>query len=333
MSKCNVCEKEFIKNVGNKKSCSEECRKEYGRIKTKKFYEEKKNGSRSTSTCITCNKDFEYHFRPERGARKFCGRSCASVFYTAKGTFDIWKNRKNPKNGFYAKCLNQNCQNQVYLTQRFIKHNLKGKVCSIDCEKEYFSQLFMGKNNPMFGRHLTIDQKEKQKSTLQKNYPGIKNAFMLAKHRTKSKAQINIFNFLSIEFPDFNFEIEKLIKNETKELFADIVSFTHKIIIEFYGDYWHCNPQKYDEKYFHAVKQMNAFDIWQSDKERIEILKKCGFFVITIWESDYNKKDWQTSLKQVLEIYEKENINALRSSVNNDSSADVKLGELLENQE
>jgi len=39
--------------------------------------------------------------------------------------------------------------------------------------------------------------------------------------------------------------------------------------------------------------------------------EKCGFFVITIWESDYNKKDWQTSLKQILEVYEKENINAL----------------------
>ena len=61
-----------------------------------------------------------------------------------------------------------------------------------------------------------------------------------------------------------------------------------KKIIEFNGDYWHCNPKKYNKNYFHQYLQMFAYEIWDKDKIRIDSIKKEGFDVLIIWESDYN---------------------------------------------
>lgn len=54
--------------------------------------------------------------------------------------------------------------------------------------------------------------------------------------------------------------------------------------------------------------------------------------MLVIWESDHKDGTWTIKLDRWLEEYAKENsINVIRPSVNNHSSADVKLGELLEN--
>jgi very-short-patch-repair endonuclease len=59
------------------------------------------------------------------------------------------------------------------------------------------------------------------------------------------------------------------------------------------------------------VKKINASDIWRLDEQRTKILENCGYFVITIWESDYNKNEWQTTLRRILEKHEKKDIDAL----------------------
>ena len=52
---------------------------------------------------------------------------------------------------------------------------------------------------------------------------------------------------------------------------------------------------------------------------------------MVVWEKQYKKESWKDLLTQWVEENAKENdTNAIRSSVNNYSSADVKLGELLE---
>lgn len=60
-------------------------------------------------------------------------------------------------------------------------------------------------------------------------------------------------------------------------------------IIEFNGDYWHCNPIKYDMDYFNMRKQMYAKDIWKYDKLKIQKAKKEGYDVLVVWENDYKK--------------------------------------------
>jgi G:T-mismatch repair DNA endonuclease (very short patch repair protein) len=328
---CISCNQEFLANANNQKLCSVECRTEFGRLKEKERYAESFASSRKESVCIVCKNKFEYHFRRERGERKFCSRSCASKYHIQNGAFENWRIRRDEKRGKQLKCINPGCKNLVYVPPRLTKAG-KGKLCSFECEKLYFSQLFKGDKNPFYGKKLTHESKVKQKETLQSQHPGITNAFSLAKKRTKTKPQIELFEYVSKKYPSLKFEIEKRLNEGIKEFYGDIVSFTHKIVIEFNGDYWHCNPTKYDSNFFHHVKKVRACDIWHQDAKRLETISSFGYRILVIWESDHKDGTWTIKLDRWLEEYAKENnINVIRPSVNNYSSADVKLGELLEN--
>lgn len=92
-----------------------------------------------------------------------------------------------------------------------------------------------------------------------------------------------------------NIDIPKKEKYIYDKLYkrAYAFDFTYKNkIIEFNGDYWHCNPSLYKEDYFNKRKQLTAKQIWEYDAIKCECAKKYGYNVLTIWESDYyNDKD------------------------------------------
>ena len=60
-------------------------------------------------------------------------------------------------------------------------------------------------------------------------------------------------------------------------------------LIEFNGDYWHCNPIKYKFDYFHQVKNMTAKEIWEYDARKKELAESYGYKVLTIWEHEYDE--------------------------------------------
>lgn len=69
----------------------------------------------------------------------------------------------------------------------------------------------------------------------------------------------------------------------------DLTNIKNNRMIEFFGDYWHCNPKKYNEDYFNKKMKKTAKEIWEHDKIRINHLKTLGFDVMIIWEHDYMK--------------------------------------------
>lgn len=76
-------------------------------------------------------------------------------------------------------------------------------------------------------------------------------------------------------------------------------------IIEFYGDHWHANPQKYKPTDLLQPQNKTAQEIWEKDAERISILKKHGYDIIIIWESDYrlnkyNYEFWENITQKIL---------------------------------
>lgn len=181
----------------------------------------------------------------------------------------------------------------------------------------------------MFGRKLAPESLQKQKATLQKNHPGITNAFFLAKHRTKSKMQKSVFEWLTSTFPQHGFAIEKVV--DTTKFYADAISMSQKLIVECHGSYWHCDPRKYDRDYFHEKKGMLASEVWACDIKRLTTFQDLGYNVFVLWEDDFKCTPWQEKLANFIEenSAKEEDIDALRPSVINYSSADVKLGELL----
>lgn len=75
--------------------------------------------------------------------------------------------------------------------------------------------------------------------------------------------------------------------------------FYNNKIIEFNGDLWHANPNKFqpedkplESKFF--GNQITAKEIWDKDAKRIEEIKELGYDVLVVWESDYRNKKKET---------------------------------------
>ncbi len=59
-----------------------------------------------------------------------------------------------------------------------------------------------------------------------------------------------------------------------------------KILLEINGDFWHCNPNKYNESYIHPYIKKTASDIWLKDYNKKLNAEKYGYKVIYIWEDE-----------------------------------------------
>lgn len=66
-----------------------------------------------------------------------------------------------------------------------------------------------------------------------------------------------------------------------------------KIVIEFYGDYWHGNPLLYSSEDI-VSNCYKASEIWELDNKRIEEIKSAGYTVYIIWEYDWKKNKFST---------------------------------------
>ena len=81
---------------------------------------------------------------------------------------------------------------------------------------------------------------------------------------------------------------EKFIMDkQTHKSFAYDFCYKKKII-EFNGDFWHCNPVIYKEDFFNPTKKMYAHEIWSYDKSKQICAESHGYEILYIWESDYN---------------------------------------------
>ena len=101
------------------------------------------------------------------------------------------------------------------------------------------------------------------------------------------------------ELKDYFNEI-KIIKNIVK---------TEKLCIEFNGDYFHANPKFFKECDTPNPynKTLTAKEIWEADECKNNVIIKCGFELLKVWESDYNNdkdKVFNDIVKFIKERYE-----------------------------
>jgi len=130
---------------------------------------------------------------------------------------------------------------------------------------------------------------------------GVKNIFSL----TGIYFPINLTNAHSeIESLFFKYLIEQIkfinpiclyttnsqhvIKKNKYNYLVDFYDKKQNVIIEFYGDFWHCNPEMYGHDFFHPYIKKYAKDIWLKDtKRKQEIIKLTNTIFIEIWENDF----------------------------------------------
>lgn len=272
---CEKCHKQFEARVANKRFCGPRCFAEHRKAYGQQNIESRKVERR----CRQCGEVYRRVYEKSG----FCSISCGSKWNAEHGFFDSWKQSSlGKRSGQNVPC--NECGTQLYIVEHQFEQELH--FCDMKCKGLYFGKQYTGSGNPMFGRKLSEQALIKQKRTLLQNH-GVTNAFFLSKHRTVSKAQQEILDHLSSSVPAARFEGEKLFHSGACRYFIDIFSKEAKMIVEYNGDYWHCNPTKYSGSFFHPKKRKTAEQIWQEDNERMRVLKEKGYHTFTVWEGEY----------------------------------------------
>lgn len=105
-----------------------------------------------------------------------------------------------------------------------------------------------------------------------------------------SKGQKEVFDIVK----DNGFLLEHVVDGFK----CDIVNVEKKIVIEYYGDFWHANPRKFKPDDWIKLIGMSAKDKWEKDRKRNLGLRSLGYNIIIVWESE-----WMNDRTRVLEKF------------------------------
>lgn len=90
------------------------------------------------------------------------------------------------------------------------------------------------------------------------------------------------------------FKIEKkAIHIQDKWILPDVV-VADRIIFEYYGDYWHANPNRFEMSDI-VHHKIIAKDIWDRDEKRVKLLEDNGYIVYIVWQHD-----WHSNKEKIL---------------------------------
>ena len=235
----------------------------------------------TTSKCLHCGNDFK-HRKKERNHRSgnprmFCSNECNRSSDHKKEKLRKWglsdaNPRKDPK------------------VIEKISGKLKGRN--------------IGFGSPGKKSNHSIGDKKKMARIKKKQYKNNKEEILAKRDETYlkkygmtcgkyyaligrkavtriSKGQRDCYKKYKKQYPDAI--LEHWLKDINK--FADIFIPSQNLIVEYNGDYWHCNPDKYDPDYVHPSRHLTAEAIWEKDAERERQLKKAGYNVTVEWEN------------------------------------------------
>jgi hypothetical protein len=62
-----------------------------------------------------------------------------------------------------------------------------------------------------------------------------------------------------------------------------------KTVYEFYGDYWHGNPNKFNHNDLNKKNKKTFGELYNDTMKREQLIKNAGYNLISIWEQDYEQ--------------------------------------------
>jgi hypothetical protein len=76
---------------------------------------------------------------------------------------------------------------------------------------------------------------------------------------------------------------------ENKTYIVDAFDSSNRIIYEFYGDYWHGNPNIYNLELINKVNNKSFGQLYKETLDREKTFDRNGYKVISIWEDEFKK--------------------------------------------
>lgn len=242
---------------------------------------------------IAClnKKNYELIFSLENN-RWHCKRNCPEckkeLKYEATEKYYLIRNLKNAniKNSLCNTCCRLGNKNGFFNkkhkkeTKQQISKNRIGKACrerNSMANPENRQKVSKGLREGYDSGKLNY-VREINRNTMKNNIANGKIKFTPI-----SKAEKEIFNSLKEKYP-------KIISQFLLESFPfDFYIPEKNLLIEYNGDYWHCNPKKYTADYLNKNKNMTAQELWKQDERKKNLATEKGYNFLVIWENDYNK--------------------------------------------
>ena len=100
-----------------------------------------------------------------------------------------------------------------------------------------------------------------------------------------SKLEIKWLDLLSIPI-EYR---QKTIKINNKNYRVDAYDPINNTIYEFYGDFWHGNPVKYNSDTINLINKKTHGELYKATKDRENVFSFAGYNLITMWENNFNK--------------------------------------------
>lgn len=145
----------------------------------------------------------------------------------------------------------------------------------VHADRRYSKKNLIKKYGLEIGTDMNYQINLKRLANFRKNIVGI-----------SSKIELDFFQRL-----DENWQRQKILKGEDGAVFIfDFYNEKEKILIEFQGDYWHCNPNKYVSDFYHPTKNMYAYEVWEYDLKKKQLAEKQGWVIEYVWESNYREE-------------------------------------------
>jgi hypothetical protein len=80
------------------------------------------------------------------------------------------------------------------------------------------------------------------------------------------------------------------LKIDGKLIKPDAFDPATKTIYEFYGDYWHGNPMRFEPEAVNLANKKTFGKLYQDTIDREQLIKKAGYNLIFIWEYDWKNE-------------------------------------------
>lgn len=224
------------------------------------------------------------------------------------------------------------CNNEINFSikeKSLLNRNLKRKKICKKCSLE--NQI--GEKNPFFNKHHSIDSITKISKTKtgvttsdHMGKPEYRKMFSdMAKERwsngSMEETRIKLSNLMKERISlgllkSYNrskAEDELILILENKNILVepnyllegkifDLYIPKFNLLVEYNGDYWHCNPKKYESNYLNTKKNKTAKELWEYDANKLYLAKKNGYNCEVIWETDYKKN--KNIILDLIEKYE-----------------------------
>lgn len=201
--------------------------------------------------CLHCGNEFERYkngCHPRTGLpQQYCSNACNRSSIGKKQKLSKWMTENNPMSDLVSKTKIADTKLRLYGDARFNNHSKAVETCMQKYGVPYTTFLPQVRSN---GKRISKFQK--------RVYADVQ----------KTHADAKLEHYLS--------DAKKSV---------DIYVHSKKLVVECFGDYWHCNPKKYAPDYYHQIIKLTAKEIWDKDAIRVEQLKRIGYDVWIVWES------------------------------------------------